>query len=239
MTKNEADKLSGTPNVDSEAVSQEDSRRRRGRPVQMDFSDRETVILDSTHDLMMERGFDQVTMAAIARRAGMSKRTLYAHFESQEELLGRVISRVSATMFQPVPEEAQNSPFGERLALLLTFNKPPGSDRQKLEFLRTIVARAQTYPALARGLVHDGRGRLTGYVCDEILREIAAGRLKLAPEQAELSADLLVSMAFGDPLARLLDPDFAEPSPELLAERRDLAIQLFLEGCAAKMGEGA
>jgi Transcriptional regulator len=213
--------------------------RKRGRPVQMDFEAREAMILDATHGLMMERGFDQVTMSAIARRAGMSKRTLYAHFDSQEVLLGRVMARVSANIFQPLPEEDQDKPFAERLRLLLTFNKPPGSDRQKLEFLRTIVARAQTYPALARGLVHNGRGRLTGYVRDEIVREITAGRLSLAPEQAELSADLLVSMAFGDPLARLLDPDFPEPTPVLLATRRDLAIGLFLDGCAAKTSDSA
>ncbi|WP_066711232.1 TetR/AcrR family transcriptional regulator [Celeribacter ethanolicus] len=222
-----------------EAAAQETGVRKRGRPVQMDFEARETVILDATHALMMERGFDHVTMSAIARRAGMSKRTLYAHFDSQEVLLGRVIARISASIFQPLPEEDQDRPFSERLDLLLTFNKPPGSDRHKLEFLRTMVARAQTYPALARGLVHEGRGRLTGYVRDEIMREITAGRLSLAPDQAALSADLIVSMAFGDPLVRLLDPEFAEPTPELLAERRALAVRLFLTGCAVKMGDDA
>ncbi|MBU2888641.1 TetR/AcrR family transcriptional regulator [Celeribacter halophilus] len=206
--------------------------RRRGRPVQMDHDAREAAILDAAHELMMEQGFDRVTMAGIARRAGMSKRTLYEYFDGQEALLGQVIARLSASFFRPLPAEDADKPLAERLRFLLTFNKPHGTDQQKREFMRTIIARAQTYPTLARELVQNGHERIVGYVLVELRREIAAGRLRLTEDRAALAAKILVSMVFEDPIPCLLDAGRPEATPEQRAERRDLAISLFLNGCS-------
>ncbi|WP_224502395.1 TetR/AcrR family transcriptional regulator [Celeribacter litoreus] len=215
------------------------AERKRGRPVQMDGEVREGLILDATQALMTEQGFDQITMASIARRAGMSKRTVYEHFDSQEELLGRVIARVGESIFEPLPAEMRDAHISERLDRLLTINKPPGTDAHKREFLRTLIARAQTYPTLCLELLRNGRDRLNRYVCQELEREIEMGRLTLTSAQCALAADLLVNMAFDDPLRKLIEPDFVEPSSEQEAERRALAIRLFLDGCAVKMGARA
>lgn len=208
--------------------------RGRGRPVQMDMQTREEAILDAAGRLLSEAGLDHVTMAAIARRAGMSKRTIYAHFDGREALIGRVIARISETIFRPLGPEDADLSLAERLRLLLTFNKPAGSEDQKLEFLRTIIARAQTYPTLARQLHGDGRGRLTGFVETELQRAVLRGEIRLPEERIALAAEILVAMVFEDPVPRLLDPSLPCPLEADLAVRRDLAIELFLKGCAAE-----
>src|ERR1700680_3053471 len=45
-------------------------------------------------------GFGAVSMDAIAREAGVSKATVYAHFASKEELFGAVVARVSERHFR-------------------------------------------------------------------------------------------------------------------------------------------
>ncbi len=208
--------------------------RRRGRPVQMDMAAREERILEAASSLLTEGGFDHVTMAAIARRAGMSKRTLYEHFESHEALLGSVISRMGERIFRPLRTEDEGRSLTERLQILLTLNKPPGAENSKLEFLRTLIARAQTYPTLSRQLLENGRGRLIGHVSEELARASKAGEIELAADSAALAAEMLVNLTFEDPVPRLLLCVECDPSPEEMAQRRDLAISLFLHGCGAK-----
>ncbi len=48
-------------------------------------------ILDAAYDLFYEQGFTRVSIDAVAHKAGLTKRTLYSHFESKDELLGAVL----------------------------------------------------------------------------------------------------------------------------------------------------
>ena len=50
-------------------------------------------ILAAAKRMFLESGFGAVSMDAIAREAGVSKATVYAHFAGKEELFGAVIGR--------------------------------------------------------------------------------------------------------------------------------------------------
>jgi len=45
------------------------------------------ALLDAARSLIEEEGFDVMTLAAVAKRAGVSPRALYLHFSSRSELL--------------------------------------------------------------------------------------------------------------------------------------------------------
>ncbi|MGB3242974.1 MAG: helix-turn-helix domain-containing protein, partial [Sulfitobacter sp.] len=77
----------------------------------MDPSARESAILGVTAQLLLAVPFDEVTMALIARRAGMSKRTVYEHFKNREELLVRAIEHISRTFFRPLNTEDAQRPL--------------------------------------------------------------------------------------------------------------------------------
>jgi AcrR family transcriptional regulator len=49
------------------------------------------AILDAAERLL--EGHDQITMSAVAKEAGVSRQTLYAHFPDRERLLGAVVTR--------------------------------------------------------------------------------------------------------------------------------------------------
>ena len=49
-------------------------------------------ILDAAYDLFYRKGFGRVGVDEIAAVAGVTKRTLYYHFESKDELLASVLA---------------------------------------------------------------------------------------------------------------------------------------------------
>ena len=58
-----------------------------------DTSRKREEILNGAIEAFREYGYETVNMDQIAKKAGASKRTLYNHFSSKEELLQEVISR--------------------------------------------------------------------------------------------------------------------------------------------------
>ena len=52
-------------------------------------------ILETAYRLFYERGFTRISMDAVAARAGITKRTLYNHFESKDALLGEILKHQS------------------------------------------------------------------------------------------------------------------------------------------------
>src|SRR5258708_34464897 len=57
------------------------------------------IILRAARGAFLANGFGAVSMDAIAREAGVSKATIYAHFGSKEELFGAVVADVAEQRF--------------------------------------------------------------------------------------------------------------------------------------------
>ena len=49
-------------------------------------------ILDAAYELFYRKGYSRVGVDEIAAFAGLTKRTLYYHFESKDQLLGSVLA---------------------------------------------------------------------------------------------------------------------------------------------------
>jgi AcrR family transcriptional regulator len=59
-------------------------------------ADNRERILDTAYQLFYERGFTRISMDAVAARAGITKRTLYNHFDSKDALFGEMLKRQSS-----------------------------------------------------------------------------------------------------------------------------------------------
>src|SRR5438128_9383557 len=64
------------------------------------------LILRGARRAFLAGGFGAVTMDAIARQAGVSKATVYAHFTSKETLFGAVIAHLSERRYGGFSAEA-------------------------------------------------------------------------------------------------------------------------------------
>lgn len=204
--------------------------RRRGRPVQMDPAEREALVLDCAIELLSERGPDEVTMADIAARAGMSKRTLYSLYRSREELLGAGLKRISSTLFRPLRPDERSASLEERLRILLTFNPKMENPWIPLEMLRVVIAEARNFPEMSRSLSRKGPGQVADLLCAELAAAAETGEIELPADEIPAAAELLVDMVVGNTIPCLLDPDRILRLPEERNARRDRAIDIFLNG---------
>jgi len=63
-------------------------------------------ILDTAYQLFYEHGFVRASLDAIAARAGVTKRTLYYHFDSKDRLLAEVLDHQSGMALRRIEEWA-------------------------------------------------------------------------------------------------------------------------------------
>ncbi|UTW56395.1 TetR/AcrR family transcriptional regulator [Kordiimonas sp. SCSIO 12610] len=85
----------------------------RGRP----RSDAKNLaIMEAASQLFMENGFDGTSMDEVAKRAGVSKQTVYSHFANKEQLFsaairGKIAEYFPDSLFQHMPDHTLEDDF--------------------------------------------------------------------------------------------------------------------------------
>jgi TetR/AcrR family transcriptional repressor of mexJK operon len=138
-------------------------------------------ILAAARKTFLASGFGAVSMDTIAREAGASKATVYAHFTSKEELFGAMIAResedyargFSAGELDPGEVETSLTVIAERfLRLLLLPNV--------IAINRIIIGEVARFPVLAELFWQAGPERVRIQVEGFLHRAVDAGRLEIA-----------------------------------------------------------
>src|SRR3954464_1324581 len=78
--------------------------RKRGRPPAGTETERRRALFAAAESLFLEQGFESVTMEQVAKRAGVSKKTIYAFVETKEQLFEAMMRHHIAQ--KPLPELA-------------------------------------------------------------------------------------------------------------------------------------
>src|SRR5579863_9560404 len=119
----------------------------RGEPSDAPTSSKAESILAAAKQSFLANGFGAVSMDTIAREAGVSKATVYAHFAGKEELFGAVIGRecrfagLSVRELDPADLRASLATLGRRfLDLLLS--------PDAIALHRIILGEVSRFPAL-------------------------------------------------------------------------------------------
>ncbi len=202
--------------------------RKGGRPSLKQAADLHASILDAAEDLFLTDGFSATGIETIAKQANTSKATVYARFNSKEELFIAVSNRVLHTHFSPIILAAGS--LQERLTDLALQMLDALLDVKILRMYSIITAEAERFPELVR--LSDQKSAFAGRALLEnvLAEEQAAGHLK-AHDLALLSQLFLASV--------VLEP-LRQASLGLhhfdLAERKqwvDLVVTIFLNGCRA------
>ncbi len=93
---------------------------------------RRRQILDAALQAFIEKGgYDKTSMDDIVRASGLSKGTLYWHFENKQELFAAVVARVVddiGALFERIANDAQGLTPPERLRLMITGAMPMFDD---------------------------------------------------------------------------------------------------------------
>jgi AcrR family transcriptional regulator len=160
------------------------------------------AVLDAAWELLEELGADGTTMAAVADRAGVSRRALYLHFSSRAELLLALHEHVDerldlAASLQPVHEAP------DAVAMLDAFAEHLGRYHPRIRELDTALLRASGGDPDVAELIDRG-SRAWHDWCTAITQRLAdEGRLA-PPWSVGSAADLLWGLMFPELLERLL-----------------------------------
>lgn len=146
------------------------------------------AILDSTLQLLKNRGFTGTTIDAIAAEAGVSKATIYGHWRSKSEIVVDLLSRFT--------EQASVTPdTGDlRTDLALTLQKLVDIAERLRGVAPSVIAAAGNDPLLATAL--------TGFVGEwrrnerELVHRSIARGLVSPDLDEEIAADLVASTVY-------------------------------------------
>ena len=172
-------------------------------------------------------GFGAVTMDAIAREAGVSKATVYAHFHSKEELFGAVVAHLSERRFDGFSAEALD-PRDIEASLLTIASRflDLVLSPEAIALNRILIGEVSRFPVLGEVFWAAGPER-TRVQVEAFLRR-AAGAGTLSVPDARLAAEQFIALARGEihlrSLLRLEDPD----DPVKLAAAAASAVATFL-----------
>ena len=152
------------------------------------------AIVEAASDAIYERGLS-VSVDEIARRAGVSKQTIYNHYGSKADLVRALIEQRVELIIAPLevpgaldhPEEALAA---YARALLRAVTDPRG-----IALFRLIIASVGTEPDLARTIFTAGARASRIRLADFLAQEARCGRLAIgdADEAADFFAGMVIS----------------------------------------------
>jgi AcrR family transcriptional regulator len=194
----------------------------------MSAAQRREQLLDVTKTLVGEQGFHDLSIEAIAKRAGITRPVIYAHFDDLDKLLEamlqreamRALTQLAAIMPEELPEDG-----GRRKALLGALQGYLEAIQADPVTWRLVLMPPEGAPHMLREQVERGRDAIVATLAKVVGPGLAPQRPSPDPH---LTARLL--SALSDEAARLLLSDPAEyPIDRLMRHADWLLAQLIAD----------
>ena len=190
-------------------------------------------VLDAAQDLFLANGYGAVSMDAVARRAGVSKATLYAHFESKEALFATMLGRYS--LADTLADELFASPAGDLRALLEAVGRIVLRfllREHALALVSIAIAESARFPELGCAFYDRGPRRTHEQMRDWVAAQQAAGRVR-ADADPHVAAEQFAALLRSDLFLRAV-LDVPPPPTEAEIERTVVvAVDSWLRAYAA------
>ena len=196
-------------------------------PTLPETSPKRAAILAAAARLFMGGGYATVSMDMVAKEAGVSKATLYAHFTGKEALFAAIVGercQVIAAEAERMATQAA-SPDGalrEMGRLWMRFLLHPDS----LAIHRTVIAECARFPDLAKAFYAAGPGAGRAWLMRRLSEEQRQGRLR-ADSDPGVAGDHLMGLLRGELYLRTM---LGGPAPGEAAIQAvvDAAVEVFL-----------
>jgi AcrR family transcriptional regulator len=212
------------------------AKRGRGRPPLRSHQEQMSQLLDAAALELGSGNFANVTMDAIARSAGISKKTLYQLVASKEELMSLLVARDLSTLELLLESgiDCAESLLAELRMYLYLWARLTLSPLALGIYLLAAQGR-ENAPGIARIWYQEGGAR-----CLSLLRgwlDKAAGKGLLAREDVEPAVELIDALLISQPLKLFTLGVQQSWSDEQIGERVEVALGMFgrcfIRGAAA------
>jgi TetR/AcrR family transcriptional regulator, mexJK operon transcriptional repressor len=183
-------------------------------------------LIAAAEHVFLSKGYHDATMSAIARQAGMSKRTVYMMVQSKAELFGELLAHRQSRVQFPTPEPGWtlHDTLCANLMCLAKFLLEP----TQIAITRLVITEYAHSPDFSRAFL-SSRVRKAKSHLETCLLDLALAQGITRPEAREL-ASMLFGMALGEFHFGALSGFRAVPGPKALEARIRLAVTIFLAG---------
>jgi TetR/AcrR family transcriptional repressor of mexJK operon len=213
----------------------EGRRRKRRREADPRVVRSRAAVVDAARMLFMEQGYAGTTMDDIARRAGLTKRTLYNNYADKEALFRLIVADVIAVA----------ETFARDLRVELATGISAANLREKLHDVavrmatgigrapvislrRLLIGESRLFPELAREYFDRAPGQVLGVLADSFARLMRAGVLRTPPAlDARRAAAQFAYLVVGETLDRAMLTGLVPDDAEVRACARD-GVETFL-----------
>jgi AcrR family transcriptional regulator len=220
-----------------ETVSPPALRARRGRPPLLAEPERRQLLLDAAESVFLELGYSSSSMDDIARRAGMSKKTLYRLFDTKESLFAAVVAGRRAVLNAMIEAEdcsdadAPDDVLRRFIGNIARFVLAP----RQASIYRLVIAESHRAPEIAHAFHREGPSKARAMLTEWLRVQDEKGLLRVP--DAAAAASMLISMVIADPQMCLLVGEIRPPEDAMIAERVNRAVDLFLRGALPRAGK--
>jgi TetR/AcrR family transcriptional regulator, mexJK operon transcriptional repressor len=189
-------------------------------------NDRVNRILAAARTLFLQRGYEETSMDAIARDAGVSKATLYSHFDSKAAMFAALIVMECRHLADAIGARALDEPDIRNALLKVAhdFNNLLCSG-DGLTMYRIVVAEVPRFPELGQMFYDSGPTIMIDRIAGILSRAAKRGQLEI--RDPRIAAIQFISLIRGEQhLTRVLGV-FASRNP---ADYIEASVDLFLAG---------
>lgn len=184
-------------------------------------------VMEAGSKLFTEQGFGAVSMDQVAKAAGVSKATVYAHFQSKEQLFVAIVRAACLSYAQNVMPEVRDAP-DMRAALTRIGRSIAGflMAPRTMAIYRVIVAEGPRFPDLARRYYETGPRTFKRLLAQYLSEAVEKGLLKI--DDPLLASEQFCAMVRGPLYMQVLldlrdDPDSLQADTVI-----DGAVEVFL-----------
>jgi AcrR family transcriptional regulator len=216
-------------------VEQEDPcaevRRGRGRPQARCDDDTRAVIFDAARHEFAASGYATTSMESVARRAGVSTKTLYRLIPNKAALFEAMITDRIDTFASVVRLKAcDGGDIDKALREALIVCGELILDNDVISLQRVIIGDSEKFPEIAETFYHKAIRRTEHTLANWLQAQSERGLIRI--DDAETAAGMLLGMLVFQPQRAVLFGHAPIPAREELERRARAVAELFLRGCA-------
>jgi AcrR family transcriptional regulator len=214
------------------AESRPAARGRGGRPSRQQSAQLADRILNVAEKLFLGHGFGATSIEAVAKQAGISKRTFYHRFPGKERLFEAVVRRLIERWLPPFDSGLLAPPdLGEALGHAAEYMLQIALTPEALALHRLVIHEAQRFPNLARIMYELGAASGIERIADHLEPRIRNGELRSMDPR--FAAEQFILSVVTGPQRRALGLG-APLSAAELSSHVGIAVALFLDGARAR-----
>jgi AcrR family transcriptional regulator len=208
------------------------ARRCRGRPPLRSDEETTRIILDAARQAFAADGYAATSTEELARRAGISTRTLYRLFPAKAALFEAMCAdRLDRLLSDIDLRTSADADIEDSLRGALLACTDLALDPEVVALQRMVLQESAAFPELAANFYRNGIAR-TAAALARWLRAQVKKKL-IVVDDAEEAAGMLIGMVASAPQRAAIYGSVPLPSRKQIERRVRVAAAIFLDGCRA------